>query len=237
VLSFKELLKLTQKKYRREMGLCIVEGEKLVREHLGDAAEVFMRDMNLTAREFERVSGLETPEGIMAVVPIPTPKGVTFPYVVLDGIQDAGNVGTLLRSAKAFGFDTVFCLNCADVWSQKVIRSAMGAQFGLNIYEKFNHAKIGGDLYIADMPEIVEAHANPAHAASHGAHAHGRTTPPLSVERPETTHFGIVLGNEGHGVSAQMRELPHKIVSIPQKKGVESLNVAVAGGIIMYVWA
>lgn len=222
-MSFQELVKLTQKKHRREMGLCIVEGEKLVREHRDHAVAVFSRGAvgdNATAlkpAEFDRVSNLETPEGVLAVVPIPKSTAITYPYLVLDGVQDAGNVGTILRTAKAFGFDTVFCVNCADPWSQKVLRSAMGAQFGLNVYENFDYANVGGELYIADMPNATEKNT------------------PLSA-RPKNK-FGIVLGNEGHGVGAEIRELPHKIVSIPQKKGVESLNVSVAGAIILYVWS
>ncbi|MDR0461812.1 MAG: RNA methyltransferase [Christensenellaceae bacterium] len=219
-MTVKDLIKLTQKKHRREAGLCIVEGDKLVTEHKDKAVATFTRastphiascDGQLSQKDFAAVTDLENSRGILAVVPIPKPSQVTFPYVVLDGIQDPGNVGTILRTCRAFGYKTIFCINCADVWSQKVIRSAMGMQFGLNIIEGFDGIPQGSELYIADMGKQVQ-------------------------NRP-SGKFGIVFGNEGNGVSAEMRKLPHKIVSIPMKSDVESLNVAVACGIILHEWS
>ena len=210
------------------MGLCVIEGEKLVREHGAHAVAIFRTAAATGAGEildekiFRQVTNLETPEGVLAVVKIPNhgannvTREITFPYLVLDGVQDPGNVGTLLRTARAFGFLTVFCINCADVWSQKVLRSAMGTQFGLNVFEtdhdefaKIFHAKLAGTkLLVADML---------------GGLAGGNTP-----------QFGLALGSEGQGVGTQIRALPHEIVSIPMKSGVESLNVAVAGGILLY---
>jgi len=208
MITSKDLIKLTQKKYRREMGLCIVEGEKLVREHGTKAVAVFTRE-NL-GRDYEKITNLETPEGILAVVPIPKSSEITFPYLVLDNIQDPGNVGTLLRTALAFGFKTVFSINSADPFSQKVIRSAMGAQFNLNIIDGFAEIPAESVLYIADLKGKM-------------------------CEKP-SGKFGLVLGNEGRGISAEIKSLPHKIVTIPLNSATESLNVAVAGGIIMYEW-
>jgi len=196
MITTKDLAKLTQKKFREQTGLCVIEGEKLVAEHKDKILQTFNRE----------------PYGIVGVARIPNQRAVTFPYLVLDGIQDPGNVGTLLRTAKAFGFDTIFTRgDTADPWSQKVIRSAMGAQFGLNIIEGFESAPKDSELYIADMNGDA------------GARPKGK--------------FGLVLGNEGNGVSAEIRALPHKIVSIPMKSDINSLNVAVAGGIIMHVWS
>jgi len=206
MISGKDVQKLTQKKYRREMQLCIIEGEKLVREHEGNAIKVLRREDD--PKPFDRISSLETSQGILAVVPIPKSSDVTFPYLVLDGIQDPGNVGTILRTAAAFGFNTVFCINSADVWSQKVLRSAMGAQFHLNIHEGFDQIPEGSELYIADL---------------------GGTTQP----RP-SGKFGLVLGSEGQGISERIKSFPHKITTVPISGNVESLNVAVAGGILMH---
>ena len=213
----KNILKLTQKKYRREMNLCIVEGEKLVREHRERAVKIYYRKTHgagapphgeyLDAKTFDALSSLETSQGVLAIVPIPKSGEVTFPYLVLDGVQDPGNVGTLLRTAAAFGFKTVFCVNCADVWSQKVIRAAMGAQFHLNIHSEFTQVPAQSILYIADL----------------GA---GDFTRP-------TGKFGLVLGNEGQGPSSAIKSMPHTAVTIATEN-VESLNVAVAGGILMY---
>jgi len=233
VVSAKDLVKLTQKKYRREMGLCIVEGEKLVKEHRGKSVAVFLRhdifdktnktpqtedDVQLfDAKIFDKVTGLETPRGILAVVPIPKPQKITFPYIVLDGIQDPGNVGTILRTAKALGYKTVFSINSADVWSQKVIRSASGTQFGMSIFEIshdgfldiYNKDLKSSKLFIADMGGEIKNVAD--------------------------KNFGIVFGSEGSGVSAQIKNLQHEIISVPMSGEVESLNVAVASGILLFL--
>jgi len=198
MLSQKDLKKLTTKKYRREMGLCIVEGEKLVNELGG---QVFRR---ADVKEWKEISGLENCD-ILSVVEVPKPAEITYPYLVLDNIQDPGNVGALLRTAGAFGFNTVFCINCADVWSQKVIRSAVGVQFKLNIIQTDKFIQPEGKLYIADL--------NGGSVKASGK-------------------FGLVLGNEGQGISADIKSLPHEVVTIPTK--IESLNVAVAGGILMW---
>jgi len=244
LISAKDIVKLTQKKFRREMRLCIIEGEKLVREHGANAVAVFYKKPptpcgvpplrkgeELDEKIFRQVSNLETPEGVLAIVKIPANTEITFPYLVLDGVQDPGNVGTLLRTASAFGFKTVFCINCADVWSQKVIRSAMGTQFGLNVFD-LDHdefAKIfsahlaSSKLMLATMPNSGASPFGKGGVANgDGGFSNGGS-------------FGIVLGSEGQGLSAQIRALPHEIVSIPMKSGVESLNVAVAGGILMYL--
>lgn len=214
-MNYKTLKKLTQKKHRLEMGLCLIEGEKLVREHKNRIVAVFERGKDLTDKEFDDISGLDTPQNIFAVVPIPncSIEKLSFPYLVLDGIQDPGNVGTLLRTALAFGYNTVYAINCADVWSQKVIRSAMGAQFSLNIIPtSLDKFKPHGYLFIADL--------------------NGDN---LSEINTTDKNFGLVLGNEGNGISPELKQLSHKIITIPMiKNGAESLNVSVAGGIIMY---
>ena len=227
--TFKNLLKLTQKKHRREQGLCIIEGEKVVREHATDATQIFAREkfpsymegcpkggVVLSAKLFDEVGSLETSQGILAIIPIPKPEKITFPYLVLDGIQDPGNMGTILRTAAAFGFCTVFCINCVDVWSQKVLRASSATQFALNIFESsfeefktiFDTDLKDGKLFIADLNG--------------------------SMNDKPADKFGLVLGNEGRGISDAMKTLPHKTVTIPLEKSVESLNVAVAGGILMY---
>jgi TrmH family RNA methyltransferase len=216
-MNVKDVIKLTQKKFRREMGLCIVEGDKLVAELKDRAQAVFTRET--LGKDFEKITDLENSRGVLAVVKIPTPKGVTFPFIVLDGVQDTGNVGTILRTARAFGFNTVFCINCADVYSQKVIRAASGMQFDMNIHEQspeefaefYKFQLAATQLYIADMNggEICEKC---------------------------NKNYGIVFGAEGQGVSQFMRAFPHEIISVPMEKGVESLNVAVACGIILFAF-
>ena len=218
-MNFKTLRKLTQKKYRREMGLWIIEGEKIVSEHKDKAVAILTRGENIDEKSFDAVSSLETSQGVMAVVPVPRGRmEVRGNVLVLDRIQDPGNVGTLLRTAKAFGFGTVFCIDSADAWSQKVLRSASGVQLGMNIVE------CGLDEFLAwyagngDLPLIT---------ADMGGCDIGEFAPTKCA-------FGLVLGNEGSGVCAQLKTLAKHVVSVPMQNGVESLNVAVAGGILMY---
>ena len=265
MISYKNLLKLTQKKHRREQGLCIVEGEKIVRELAPIAVQVFVRGGTggsapytvLSEKELKAVSDLETNQGILAVVPIPKPREVTFPYLVLDGIQDPGNMGTLLRTAAAFGFNTVFCLDCVDVWSQKVLRAGVGTQFKLNIWEtnfegfKTQLSKLKNNkLFVADVTTPPPSEAPLVGSADAVANKFGElvadcksqpgswnkvhNSPPWRGGHAERGRGGLVLGNEGNGVSAQIKSLPHEVVTIPMNDGVESLNVAVAGGILMY---
>jgi len=228
-LTFKNLLKLTKKKYRDKLGLCIIEGEKFVTERVGLARSVFVRKSHssrysftntcvLNDNLFDEVGTLEATQGVMAIVSVPRPQALTFPFLVLDNIQDPGNMGTLLRTAAAFGFKTVFCITCVDVWSQKVIRAGVGSQFSLNIvdinvenFKSFilNEMK-GAELLIADKGSDEFNFAN----------CMGR--------------FGLVLGNEGRGISPALKLLPHTVITISMNSCVESLNVAIAGAILMY---
>jgi len=252
---FKDLKALTTKKGRREQGLCIIEGEKAIFENLGIVEQVFvredkeitpnLRDMEptvLSKKLFEQITDLETCPGILATAEIPTnyvgeaiclpheehPLGMTIsdngkqvasptivtPFLVLDRIQDPGNMGTILRTAAAFNYKTIYVIDCVDVWSQKVLRAGMGNQFRLNVIEtshtglaeqisdaKLFVADMGGESYCVDLEDF---------------------------------NYGIVLGNEGQGVSTEIKKLPHSILSIPMENGVESLNVAVAGAILMF---
>jgi len=223
--TYKNLLKLTSKKWRRQNGLCIIEGEKIVRDNLSRVECVFARSVGraaiangptqyvLSQQLFDEVSSLENSSGILAIVKIPTSRDITFPFLVLDSVQDPGNMGTLLRTAAAFGFETVFCIDCVDVWSQKVLRASSGVQFNLNIIETSEFVKPQGSVLTgADL--------------NHSA--------PLGHPRPAEGNFGLVLGSEGRGISANLENQIDKFVTIPMRAGVESLNVAVAGGILMY---
>jgi TrmH family RNA methyltransferase len=129
-------------------------------------------------------------------------------------------VGALLRSARAFGFNTVFSINSADIWSQKVIRAAAGTQFSMQIYE----------VNFAEFKQLYEKHLSKSKLLIADAQVGGGA----GVSHPTQKEYGLVLGNEGSGVTAEVRALPHEIISIPMCAGVESLNVAVAGGILLY---
>lgn len=138
-------------------------------------------------------------------------------YLVLDELQDPGNVGTLIRSALGAGFEDIYLLNCASVSNEKVVRSTMGAIFKTRFYElsreefiekfKFFENK---NLLIADMD--------------------GKNIFKTKIQTP----CGVVIGNEGNGVSKEIRALAKEKITIPMNEGLESLNAGVAGSIIMF---
>jgi TrmH family RNA methyltransferase len=143
------------------------------------------------------------------------PERLTTDLLILEDVQDAGNVGTLLRTAAAAGIKRVVCTTgTASVWSPRVLRAGMGAQFGLEVIE---HADMSDVLQRLDVP----LHATSSHA-SQSLYALNLTTP-----------SAWLMGNEGQGASDLA--LANAIaVTIPQPGGQESLNVAIAGAICMF---
>ncbi len=143
------------------------------------------------------------------------PERLTVDALILEDVQDAGNVGTLLRTAAAAGIKQVICTTgTASAWSPRVLRAGMGAQFGLEIIEQ------------ADINEVIERLDIPLHATS--SHA-SQSLYALDL----TTPIAWLMGNEGQGASDVA--LANAIaVTIPQPGGQESLNVAIAGAICMF---
>ena len=166
---------------------------------------------------FKDFSGVESPTGIgFVLAPPPAPAlQPRAPTLVLDGVQDAGNVGSVLRSASAFGVRQVLALQgTAALWSPKVLRAGMGAHFGLALIEGLD----AGDLDRLDLPLVATSpHAN---ALLHDA--------------PLPSPCAWVLGHEGQGVSAELQARCALSVRIPQPGGEESLNVAAAAAICRY---
>lgn len=211
--TFKVLKSLIDKKGRRESGLFFVEGEKVVWEDLDKVTRIFLREgkrvffpegayevYELSEKLFNQVSALENSSGVLGVFPIPAQGGKEVGknrVLVLDRIQDPGNMGTLLRTAAAFGFMDVITLDCVDVYGPKVLRAVSGQIFKLNVmdmsFDEFKTWAVGAEFLCA-----------------------------------------LVLGNEGRGVRSEMYTLDHEVVSVPMQNDVESLNVAVAGGILMF---
>jgi RNA methyltransferase, TrmH family len=167
---------------------------------------------------FAQLSTLETPgQGIGFLLPLDVapPVAADAPTLVLDRVQDAGNAGSLLRSAAALGFTQVLALEgSAGLWSPKVLRAGMGAHFGLRLVEGLG-------------PATLDALAVPLLAASaHAAHA--------LHEVPLPFPCAWVLGHEGQGVAAAIEARCTMVLRIPQPGGEESLNVAAAGAICLY---
>lgn len=199
-ITTKILRKLLAKKYRQEFSLCILEGEKIINDHLDLVVKIFPEDT---------LKNLENYHGRVAVARIPQPTTPTTPFLVLDRIQDPGNMGTLLRTAFAFGFKTIYTIDCVDPYSPKVIRASSGMGLRLNIIDTdYENLPTDTIYYLADLG--------------------GNQPAPI-----KETNYGIVLGNEGQGINPIFYQKPHKVVTIPMVADCESLNVAVAGGIIM----
>jgi len=172
-------------------------------------------------REFATAAETESPQGILAVADIPerTLESIALPakarVLVLDGIQDPGNVGTIVRTAAALGATATVALpGTVDLWNAKVVRSAMGALF--------THQALAATWDSLDA--YLSQHSVPLWAAD----ASGA---PLSSAAP--SRLALAVGNEGGGLSASVRERSERLIAIPIE-AVDSLNVAVAAGILLY---
>lgn len=190
------------------------------------AAQLHARDVDVirvSEREFLSASDTENPQGVLAVAEQPrdTLATLTLPaavrLLVLDGIQDPGNVGTLLRTSAALGTHATLVLpGTADPWNAKVVRSAVGIQF--------HHRTVS--CTEEELFAYLAAKAVPLWGAALG----GR--PVDEVEAP--ARLALVVGNEGAGLKPSVRDACEGLVALPMAPGVESLNVAVAAGIALY---
>lgn len=174
----------------------------------------------LPAALFSQVSPVETPSGILALIDVP-PADAWNPaadtVVVLDGVQDPGNIGTILRTAAAAGVaDVLLTAGCAQAWSPKVLRAGMGAHFALRIRE---HADVLALL--ADFP-------GPRLATALGPRA--RNLYQWELDRPVAWMFGA----EGQGLSGSLLAAADGLVVIPMAAGIESLNVGAAAAICLF---
>lgn len=170
---------------------------------------------------FAHVSGLESAAGlayVLARADLPDQLQAGVGTVVLDRLQDAGNVGAILRCAAAFGFKQIVALQgTVALWSPKVLRAGMGAHFGLSLVEQATHE----DATALAVPLLI--------TSSHdGAYVHKAALP---------WPCAWVMGHEGQGVSAALSALPHTPVRIAQPGGQESLNVATAAAICLHASA
>jgi TrmH family RNA methyltransferase len=174
-------------------------------------------------REFASAAETESPQGVLAIAEIPTRRMADLELagrtrvVVLDAVQDPGNVGAILRTASALGASAVVAMpGTVDLWNAKVVRSAMGALF---------HSP----AFMSTWAELDTFRASNA-LVVWGAEAGG--TPLASLQPPD--RLALVVGNEGAGLSNEGRARVAQYVSIPIGASVESLNVAVATGIFLY---
>ena len=226
---------------RRERGLALIEGVHLVETFLGQGgvpASLIVSEAALARAEiadlvqrsgvrpsvlaedlFKRISDAESPTGIAAEIAIPDarvePKG-SAGCVFLDGLQDAGNVGTILRTAAAFGVpDVLFGRGCADPWSPKALRAGMGGHFFLRISASVD---LAADVGRFGRISICTA-------------AHGGA-PIDSIDL--AGRVGWIFGSEGAGVSAPVEARATHRATILTPGGAESLNVAASAAVCLY---
>lgn len=170
---------------------------------------------------FDQLAAVESPVGILARAPLPTvsppPGGAAF-EVLLDGIQDPGNVGAILRSAAAAGARQAhLSIDCADPWSPKCLRGGMGAQLLLAVRQHESLVKVAGNLDARLIACTADAKTSLFDADLHGSVA-------------------FIVGAEGGGISPELLATAQQEIRIPMRPGVESLNVGAAAAICFYEW-
>ena len=179
-----------------------------------DSIEHYLVDHHV----IEQLADSKTPQGVVCLIEyiqdiVSKPKSN---FLVLDTLQDPGNVGTLIRTATACGFSDVFLLDSVKINNSKMIRSSVGTIFKIKVHSISKQEFIS---YFSDW-----------HLPLLKADMNGENI--FNTKFPK--QIGIVLGNEGNGVSQEISALCNQAISIPMQNDVESLNVAVSGSIIMY---
>ncbi|BCP63434.1 TrmH family RNA methyltransferase [Streptococcus suis] len=231
----KQVKKLHQKKYRTSSYL--IEGWHLLEEAMESGANI--EHIFVVEEYFEKVVGLanvtvvspeimqdladsKTPQGVVAQLALPSqllPETLVGKFLVLEDVQDPGNVGTMIRTADAAGFDGVFLSDkSADIYNMKVLRSMQGSHFHLPVYRM-------------PMAAILSA------LKSNQIQILATTLSSQSVDYKEITpkpSFALVMGNEGQGISDLVAEEADQLVHITMPGQAESLNVAIAAGILLF---
>ena len=234
--QIKFVRQLEQKKYRQREGLFVAEGPKVVGDLLrhgwqpkalyatsaweGVSGMTGSGMVQVSAEELQRLSFLQHPQQVLAVFPMPEnrempPLKQGRLYLALDGVQDPGNLGTIIRIADWFGINAIYCsTDTADVWNPKVVQATMGSI-----------ARVS--LYYTDLPQMLKS----AEVPVYGTLLDGEDI----YSQPLSSDGVIVMGNEGNGLSAPVRELVDRKLLIPSFNSspdmAESLNVAIATAI------
>ena len=227
---------LKEKKAREEQKAFLVEGIRMVREALSSSFEVealiLREDYHpefdlpsevpvylLPVHVFQSVSDTKTPQGIAAVLSLKTLDASGPHLIALDGVQDPGNVGTIIRTADAAGFDGVILSpDCADLYSPKVLRSTMGSIFRL------------GFAFPASLPDML----NTLKKDGYSVISSQLDGDPFYERKEISSPFVLIIGNEGNGISEAVKAVATHRFRLPMRGGAESLNAAVAAGIMMY---
>ncbi len=223
--EIKRIKSLSQKKFRDEEGLFIVEGEKMVAEALASDFEVeaVYRTSEIGEEAMGRISALSSPSPALAVVRIPASGGVPTPaedelLLALDSLRDPGNVGTIIRLADWFGIRTILASpDTVDIYNPKVVQATMGAIFRVRF------------IY-CDLPGTLSA------MRGRGIPVYGTFLEGDDIYKSSLTKGGvIVMGSESNGIGPEVAALVDRKLYIPpfppEGTGSESLNVAIATAI------
>jgi len=229
----KNYIKLKDKKYRKRTNTFIVEGVHLVLEAYksGNLIELIIEKdevlpldvptIFVTNEIINRISSLETPVTVLGLCKINDNKEIKGSKVLmLDGVQDPGNLGTIIRSSVAFDVDTIVLgENTVDLYNPKVVRATQGMLFHINI--------INRDL--ESVIKELKSHEIPIYGTKVEYGEDVRSFPSKDKKA-----YGLVMGNEGAGVSSEVLDMCDKYIYIDMNEKVESLNVSIATSIILY---
>lgn len=222
---------LSRARSRRKQGLVVLEGLRLVEDALsqGQRPEFILHTPAVTPPRgalalaidpmlMRHVSDTRQPQGLLAVFPMPQPALPASPHLllILDGIRDPGNLGTILRAAAAAGADAVLLApGCVDAWNPRTLRAGMGAHFRAPLAE-CDLAQI--TQHTADLPVIL--------SDSNGAHSY--------VDYDWTRPCALVIGGEARGADEPLRQLAQASVRIPMATSDYSLNAAMAASVLLF---
>lgn len=244
--ALKHLIRLgREKKYRQAQKEMLCEGEKMLQEALSSGVQVktvlaripqseMTQDLLQQAQAqgakcyaaeepiYTLASGVETPQGVIfSCVPPQPPKDflqTVNRVLILDGLQDPGNLGTILRTADAFAVDAVILAEgCTDATAPKVVRATMGAIFRLPIVQ----------MSLKESIAVLRQHSMPIYAAA-------LTEDAVAVGNISLQRSAVIIGSEGHGVSQTALEQADAHIILPMKGRAESLNAGVAAAILMW---
>lgn len=234
--NIKQIASLRQQKFRKELGLFVVEGRKMTEELLKSnfkmvglyATEAFLYEYPVFDKaeivsdvQMQQMSGQDTPPGILAVVKIPQQgdiKTTSRLILALDGIANPGNMGTLIRTAEWFGIHDVVCSkDCVELWNPKVVQATMGSLFRVKVWES--------DLAVY-LQQAKDEGKSIYGALLEGENLFQLTSKPNGI---------LVIGSESHGIRSDVLPCITHPVTIPRvcHSMTESLNAAVAGAILM----
>lgn len=237
--NIKKIRSLSAKKYREQFALCRIEGEKVIREALAlkrvktlivdESREADFQDLLnehdkisliVSSEVFKSLSAEVTSQGIMAVIELNPVREINANnnLLVLDHLQDPGNLGTIIRSAVASGHEDIILIDSVDPYNDKTLRSTTGTIF----YPNFVKMKREEFIEFADFNNL-----NILIADMNGQNL-------FDSSNTFGSPYALVIGSEGQGVSAELKKVRHKTISIPMDNKVESLNAGVSASIIMF---